>query len=164
MKGARSVVRHVWMVLLIHVPGLFSSALGGQTVYFPQYADGEGFSMQITILNSSATPSQAALRIFDFAGMPQELPGIGSDLNLELGPNQTMVLTSDGSSNPVKTGYMELESESAEVSGLAIFKLADGRETTVPPTWTGNRFALYIERAELSIRAWPCFEAILDWK
>lgn len=114
--------------------------------FFPHYADGAGISMQISITNSSSTSALATLHVFDDQGEPQSLPGIGSSLEMTLASHETIVLTSLGSSDPVRTGYMIVEGDSREVSGLAIFRLADGSEASVLPSILGDRFALFAER------------------
>ncbi|HSR52920.1 MAG TPA: hypothetical protein VLV83_19025 [Acidobacteriota bacterium] len=145
-------MRFVWKsgIAFVLVFANFTAASLAGTIserfFFPHYADGAGISMQISITNSSSTGAFAALHVFDGRGEPQTLPGIGSDVDMALAAHETVVLTSLGTSDPVRTGYIVVEGDSDEVSGLAIFRLADGSEASVLPSILGDRFSMFVER------------------
>jgi hypothetical protein len=122
-----------------------------RTFYFPHYGDGSGLSMQFAVNNLSGETATGKLIVHGNDGSRQTLgfEGIGprSELDLSIEPNSTLVFSTLGDSNPLKTGYISVELDQEDVSGIAIFKYAAGPEASVLPAEPGRRFALYIEKS-----------------
>ena len=126
--------------------------LGSTDFYFPHYADGDGCSMLFTFENLGETTAQVDIRIYDSAGSPSTL-GFGhkyrSPLLVTLPPQGSLTIKSDGKSNPLKTGYVRVQSEQDEISGVAVFQYAWGGETSVLPVEPSRRFCLPYERSSV---------------
>ncbi len=121
-----------------------------KTFFFPHYGDGSGLSMLFSLSNLSSSPASGTIRFFDQQGNAQTLPlsaGSVSELSLTLPANGTVVITSDGSSNPVKSGYVQVDLDQEATSGVAIFRIAPGLEASVLPLEPARRYSLYVERS-----------------
>jgi hypothetical protein len=57
------------------------------------------------------------------------------------------MLRTSGSSIPAKSGFIRVELDRREASGVAIFRYTDGREASVLPSYPGNKFALFVEQS-----------------
>jgi len=122
------------------------------TLYFPHYGDGSGLSMLLSVSNLSGKTAQGTLQAFDPYGNPQKLPfegGMASELQLTLEPLATRTLKTLGSSEPLKTGYIRIEFDQEEVTGVAVFQFDSGLEASVLPALPGRRFSLFVERSDL---------------
>ena len=117
------------------------------TLYFPDYVDGEGWSVQLAISNIDTTTAaaiivaasdqegQPILGFFDFDG-PFEIPPLG-----------TRVFRSAGAGG-IQRGWIEIRTDTASVSGLLTYRNADtGLEVSVEPVELGNHFALFVEES-----------------
>ncbi len=121
-----------------------------RTFFFPHYGDGSGISMLFSLSNLSTSEAAGTIRFYDRLGNPQPLPlaeGLVSELPILLPSHGTVALSTDGSSNPVKSGYVEVELDQEETSGVAIFRLAPGLEASVLPLQPGRRYSVYVERS-----------------
>ncbi|MFZ0430029.1 MAG: sialidase family protein, partial [Acidobacteriota bacterium] len=131
---------------------LFATHDSGPAFYFPHYGDGQGLSMQVAINNPSDQTASGRLAVYDQAGDPQELPfadlGSMSSVDLSIPPKSTRVLTTLGTSDPVRVGFIRVELDQPEASGVAIFRYASGPEASVLPSSPGRRFALFVERSD----------------
>ena len=118
-----------------------------RTLYFPDYVDGGGWSVQLAISNidpaeNAATvvtaydqEGQAIPGFFDFEG-PFELPPLG-----------TRVFRSAGAGD-LRRGWIEVKTDTASVSGLLTYRNAGtGLEVSVESAELGNRFALFVEES-----------------
>jgi len=118
--------------------------------YFPHYADGGGFQTRIVLTNESEWPVSGMLSVYDSAGQLQTVPfesGVSSQVALELFPYSTLVLSTKGSSEPIRTGYIEVYLSAPAVSGLLIFKHSSGTEASVLPTAAAREYSLFVERS-----------------
>ena len=120
----------------------------GTTLYFPDFVDGGGWSVQLVLSNTAATSNGAAVtvrvydsegdairRFFDLAST-LEIPALGS-----------RVLSSAGSGS-IRRGWIEVEADSSSVSGLLTYRDAQsGVEVGVNPVELGNQFALFVEES-----------------
>jgi len=130
---------------------LFATHTTGPYFYFSHYADGDGWSMQLVINNLSQNRATGRLIVYDKNGTLQELPfdsGPASEIQLTLEPLATSVIRTLGSSVPIKTGYIRVELDQREISGVAIFKNVNGTEASVLPARFARRYALFVERTE----------------
>ncbi len=126
------------------------SYIHAKTLYFPHYGDGDGLRMTFVVSNYSDATATGALSVYDTFGDPAPLPfesGTASVVELTLPPNSSTVLRTQGTSDPLRTGFVRVELDQEEVSGVAIFKFASGLEASVLPSQTGKRFALFVERS-----------------
>ncbi len=138
------------MMLLVLPLLLATSTATAKTFYFPHYGDGSGLSMLFSLSNLSGAPAAGTIRFFDQQGNAQTLPltdGAASESPLLLPPHSTVVLTSDGSSNPVKSGYVQVELDQEDTTGVAIFRIEPGLEASVLPLEPARRFSVFVERS-----------------
>lgn len=150
-REGRGVVKVKAILLPLAVGFCFlTESLSAKTFYFPHYGDGGGVSMLFSVSNLSDTPALGAMTFYDSVGAPQQLPldpGEASQIVLSLPPNSTKVVSTHGTSIPVKTGYAKVELNQEEVSGVAIFRYASGLEASVLPVVSGKEFCLFVERS-----------------
>ena len=117
------------------------------TLYFPDYVDGSGWSVQLALSNIDAARA-AGVRVEVFgedgrtvgdlfdAESAFEIPSLGS-----------RVLKSAGA-GAIRRGWIEVESDSAAVSGLLTYRQSEtGVEVSVKPVELGNQFALFVEES-----------------
>ena len=137
--------------LLLIIAALLSlSSAQAKTFYFPHFGDGAGFRMLFVITNNSNSIAIGKLSIFDSAGSPSPLPFEGDSMAvvpLSLPPNGSVLLRSLGTSSPVKSGFVRVELDQNQVSGLAIFQMDSGIEAGVLPSTLATRFTLFVERS-----------------
>ena len=106
--------------------------------------------MTFVVSNYSDATATGALRVYDTLGDPAPLPfefGAPSDVLLSLPPNSSTVFRTRGTSDPLRTGFVRVDLDQEEVSGVAIFQFSSGLEASVLPSQTGKRFALFVERS-----------------
>jgi len=137
--------------LFILIIFLSSSILQAETVfYFPHYGDGDGLSMSFTFENPSETAARVNVEVYDSNGNTAELryTGYGSYGNFytDLAPHGSFTMKTDGSSSPLKVGYVKVQSTNDEVTGVAIFQYAWGGETSILPVNAGEKFVLPFEK------------------
>lgn len=103
---------------------VWAALLGGahaKILYFPHLGDGDGLSTLFVVTSSSDKPARGKLGFFAQDGTAQSLPGIGSpSIELDLASNESITFQSDGTSDPLITGYAVVELDREEVSGLSI--------------------------------------------
>ncbi len=136
----RAVCLLVWIVM--------STGLSARELLFPHYGDGGGLSMVFSISNLAGGPAQGWLRFFDSQGNPQTLPlttGEASVVPLQMAPHSTLLVATEGSSNPPRSGYAVLELDQASVSAVAFFGFASGGEAAIFPAEQGEEFQLFVE-------------------
>ncbi len=138
-------------LLLIWLFGALAGTSGwAGRMTFPHYGDGGGLSMAFSISNLSAETARGRLAFFDSEGQPQVLPlasGPAAELPLELAPQSSFVVRSDGSSAPVRSGFAVLEMDQDEISAVAFFGFRAGGEAGIFPAQEGERFGVFVERA-----------------
>ena len=120
---------------------------GTTILYFPDYVDGGGWSVQLDLGN--VDPDAAAevrVEVFD----PDERPVLDlfdSDITLEIPSLGRRILQSAGS-GAVRRGWVQVETESATVSGLLTLRHAESQiEVGVEPVRLGTAFALFVEES-----------------
>ncbi len=115
---------------------VFCGGLQAGTLYFPHYGDGGGLSMLFSVTNPSEVSSSVRLSFFAPSGATATLPltqGSRSFVQFTLPPGTTRVFRTNGASNPVKSGFVTLESDNDQVTGLAVFRFDSGAEASVLP-------------------------------
>ncbi len=117
-------------------PPAGSTSLSGAHV-----ATGGGWQTLIQLVNPTATPAQAHLRIYDDNGNTLSIPLVSADgtinttassLDPTLGPQSVLILKSAATGGAVLTGSAEVTSDSA-ISGFVIFSYTPtGQDVLVP--------------------------------
>jgi hypothetical protein len=131
------------------IPIMLVSPAMARSFFFPHYADGDGFSMKLVISNHSESRARGWLSVFGSDGRIRPLPfdvGETGRVELDLAPHATIALSTNGTSAPIRTGYIEVNADQDAISGLAIFKHANGTEAGIFPAAAGTEFSLYVER------------------
>lgn len=115
------------------------------TLYFPDYVDGDGWSVQLVLINVSATTSASVtVSVNDQSG--QVVRNLfNSRLSFEVPSQGNRVLKSDGTGN-IRRGWIEVHAATGSVSGLLTYRhIETGIEVAVEPVALGNHFALFVE-------------------
>ena len=117
-------------------------------LYFPDFVDGSGWSVQLVLSNTSASTKDAAVvvRVYDSEGNAVRR-FFDSDSSIEIPALGSRVLRSAGS-GVIRRGWIEVEADSASVSGLLTYRHAQsGVEVGVKPVELGSQFALFVEES-----------------
>ena len=120
---------------------------GETTLYFPDYVDGGGWSVQLVL--SNVDPVEAAefrVEVYDPEGRP--VPDLfDSDLTLEVPALGSRVLRSSGM-GAIRRGWIQVRAGTDSVSGLLTYRHArSGIEVGVKPVELGPQFALFVEES-----------------
>ena len=114
---------------------------------FPDYVDGEGWSVQLVLTNvDPAAAVGVRVEVYDPEGQPvRDL--FDSDLALEIPALGSRVLRSTGS-GAIRRGWIQVEGDTATISGLLTYRHArSGVEVGVEPARLGKQFALFVEES-----------------
>ena len=116
-------------------------------LYFPDYLDGGGWSVQLVLSNVAPdAPAGVRVKVFDPDAQPV-LDLFDSENALEIPSLSSRVLKSAGS-GAIRRGWIQVETESATVSGLLTYRHAQsGIEVGVEPVRLGTEFALFVEES-----------------
>ncbi len=117
-------------------------------LYFPDYVDGEGWSVQLVLSNGDPNAA-AGIRVEVYDPDGQDVGDLfDSDLTLELPALGTRVLRSAGS-GAIRRGWIRIETNAATVSGLLTYRHAQsGIEVVVEPAQLGQEFTLFVEESD----------------
>ncbi len=154
------------LALILAATLMAGGSASARTFYFPHYGDGSGLSMLVSVSNFSDQTATGTIRFRDPQGAPQTLPfqgGAVSEMALSLGPNSSIVLNTDGSSNPVRSGYIEVQLDREETGGVAIFRFGSGSsvaETSVLPLELGRRFSVFVQRSDVLDTGLAAFRSV----
>jgi hypothetical protein len=126
-------------------------------LYFPQMADGGGFTTTIVLLNTSAAPESGTISIFDDAGRPLAIRPIGgalaSTFSYSIPNGGTYVFQTDGSSQTTRTGWIQLTPNTGNISpaGAGIFSYSPNgiliTESGVPAANPTTRARIYMDKS-----------------
>ena len=119
---------------------------GGTVLYFPDYVEGEGWSVQLVLgnLDPARSADPVEVEVYDQAGdsvsgffdspSPVEIPALGS-----------RILRSTGGTG-IRRGWIRVRSPIASVRGLLTYRhVQSGIEVGVEPVPLGDHFALFVE-------------------
>ena len=122
-------------------PGGVSDAL-----IFPDYVDGSGWSVQLTLSNvNEMAAASGEVLAHDQEGRRIEL--FDSDARFEIPPLGSRVYRSAGEGG-LRRGWIEVRTGGAAVSGLLTYRHSDsGVEVGVAPVELWNQFALFVEES-----------------
>ena len=120
---------------------------GKATLYFPDYVDGGGWSVQLVLSNVDPDATAGVrIEVYDPVGQPV-LDLFDSDWRLEIPALGSRVLNSAGSGT-IRRGWIQVQTKAAVVSGLLTYRHAQsGIEVGVKPVELANRFALFVEES-----------------
>jgi hypothetical protein len=132
-------------------------SLSTRTVYFPQVADGGGFTTTIVLMNTSAVSESGKLNVFDDNGNPlpvgQSGPGDGSSVAYSIAPGGTFVMITNGASPAVRVGSIQVlpDGGTSTPVGSAIFSLSRPgllvSESGVPGTVTTTHARIFVDES-----------------
>ncbi len=119
----------------------------GTTLYFPDYVDGDGWSMQLALGNPD-TMRNASVVVTAYDPHGREVPGFfDSGTRFEIPSLGSRVLRSAGS-GAIRRGWIQVEADADTVSGLLIYLHApSGIEVGVKPVELGSQFALFVDES-----------------
>ena len=119
------------------------------TLYFPDYVDGSGWSVQLALSNvDPETAAEVSVEVFDRGGQPiRDL--FDSESAFEIPTLGSRVLRSAGA-GAIRRGWIKVGSDHASVSGLLTYRQAEtGVEVSVKPVELGSQFALFVEESSV---------------
>ena len=119
----------------------------GTTLYFPDYVDGGGWSMQLALSNPDERRN-ASVVVTAYDPQGREVSGFfDSGTRFEIPSLGSRVLRSAGS-GAIRRGWIQVEADADTVSGLLIYLHApSGIEVGVNPVELGSQFALFVEES-----------------
>ena len=136
------------VLLLVAVsPHLEGESDLATTLYFPDYVDGEGWSVQLALLNVDPTAAAAVVvTAYDQEGQPgPEL--FDSEAAFEIPSRGSRVLRSAGGGS-IRRGWIQVQSQAASVRGLLTYRHGKtGIEVGVEPVPLRDHFALFVEES-----------------
>ena len=115
------------------------------TLYFPDYVEGAGWSVQLALGNIDTTTAvEVVVEVYDQDGAPiRDL--FDSESAFEIPPLGSRVLRSAGEGS-LRRGWIQVRNPSGLVRGLLTYRHAGtGIEVGVEPVPPGKRFALFVE-------------------
>ena len=115
------------------------------TLYFPDYVEGAGWSVQLALGNIDTTTAvEVVVEVYDQDGAP--IPDLfDSGSAFEIPPLGSRVLRSAGERS-LRRGWIQVRNPSGLVRGLLTYRHAGtGIEVGVEPVPPGKRFALFVE-------------------
>ncbi len=117
------------------------------TLYFPDYVDGGGWSVQLVLTNINTTAAApAVVAAYDSDGQ-QVLDLFDADLTLDIPALGSRILKSAGSET-IRRGWIQVETDLAAVSGLLTYRHGEsGIEVGVESVELGIHFALFVEES-----------------
>ena len=144
----------IWSLAAVFLLAVGSPPLQAQedpltTLYFPDYVDGGGWSVQLAISNiGPQTTEDVAVLVTAYDRDGQSIPGFFDfDDPFEIPPLGTRVFRSAGAGE-VRRGWIEVKTDTASVSGLLTYRHAEtGLEVSVEPVELGSHFALFVEES-----------------
>jgi hypothetical protein len=126
------------------------------TLYFPQVADGGGYRTNLILINTSATATTASLDFFADDGSRLALPIGGTEktsYTLTLGAKGIARLTTDGTSQGIRVGWVRVVS-SAALGGSAILQTVSGArikaEAGVSSSAPAYQFTTYVDSLDFA--------------
>ena len=116
------------------------------TLYFPDYVDGDGWSVQLVLGNlDPARRATVDVDVYDQQG--RRVRGLFIWDRFDIPAQGSRVLKSSGST-PIRRGWIEVGTDSGPVRGLLVYRHADtGIEVSVAPIDPRDHFALFVEES-----------------
>ncbi len=121
----------------------------GETIlYFPDYVDGGGWSVQLALSNVDPdAAAEAVVEVYDEDG-GSVLDLFDSGSTFEIPPLGSRVLRSVGRGE-IRRGWFQVRIGTNSISGLLTYREGTtGIEVSVEPAELGERFALFVEESD----------------
>ena len=118
------------------------------TLYFPDFVDGGGWSVQLVLTNIDTTAGAAVVvNVYDQEG--DSVPDLfDSETSFEIPSLGSQILRSDGAGQRIRRGWIEVRTGTASVSGLLTYRhVVSGIEVGVESVELGDHFALFVEES-----------------
>ena len=117
-------------------------------LYFPDYADGDGWTVQLALSNFDASvAAEAVVEVYGHDGRPV-LDLFNAESPYEIPPQGSRILRSSGE-GPTRRGWIQVRADPASVTGLLTYRqTGTGIEVSVEPVKLGDRFALFMEESD----------------
>jgi hypothetical protein len=126
-----------------------------RTLYFPQLADGGGYSTSVILLNTSSNVESGTLRLYADNGSAftarQTGGTTGSLFSYSIQPNGAFVFQTDSSQKDTKTGWAELIPDGGTRTPIAagLFEYSPGgvlvTESGIPSTGSTNYVRIFVD-------------------
>ena len=115
-------------------------------LYFPDYVDGDGWSVQLVLGNLDPTGSATVdVDAYDQQGRP--VRGLFTWSRFSIPAQGSRVMKSPGGTH-IRRGWIEIGTDSASVRGLLVYRHAGtGIEVSVAPIEPSDHFALFVEES-----------------
>jgi len=142
--------RAEFLLTTLSVAETNSTAASSQNVVFPHFADGNGWSTQILLVNPTDNPISGTMRFVDQLGRPQNVPIDGPpDYTIPARAALRYQTRGDATATAVGSVWITPSPNSAAPTGSLIFSLRNGgtriAEAGVPATLAGSAFRVYVE-------------------
>jgi hypothetical protein len=134
-----------------------SRAPASSPVYFPQLADGGGYTTSIVLSNTSSTTEAGTAAILDDDGNPLSVRvaggATGSSFNYSIPAGGVFVLQTDGSPDSPRTGWVKITPDSGNTApvGAGVFSYSPGgilvTESGIPSSPAATRARVYVDKA-----------------
>ena len=158
VMALRSTINQRGEVLFTTTPVAdLAQPLSFEPAYFPQFADGGGFSTSLFLLNPSDRVQSGTIEIFASNGSPLTVKPVGaaaaSSFSYNIQPGGAFVLESDGSTPSVTSGWVRLTpgfAGAVPVAGGAFRVVQQGivvNEAGVPAATPTTRARLYVDNS-----------------
>ena len=137
----------VIQILDVRPPNSFQLDPPEGLLYFPDYVDGGGWSVQLALSNVDPTAAAAVVvTAYDQEGQPDpEL--FDSEATFEIPSRGSRVLRSAGAGS-IRRGWIQVQSQAASVRGLLTYRHGKtGIEVGVEPVPLRDHFALFVEES-----------------
>ena len=119
-----------------------------ETLYFPDFVDGGGWSVQLVLTNIGTTAGAAVVvNVYDQEG-DSVTDLFDSATSFEIPSLGSQILKSDGTGQRIRRGWIEVRTATASVSGLLTYRhVVSGIEVGVESVELGDHFALFVEES-----------------
>ncbi|MEJ2147721.1 MAG: hypothetical protein P8020_21595, partial [Acidobacteriota bacterium] len=128
-----------------------------RSLYFPQFADGGGYTTTLILLNTSNSEETGHIRVLDDEGAPftvNQLGGSeGSLFSYSIPPSGTFRLQTDGSPGTARSGWVTVipDGGTSSPAGAGIYSLSQGgilvTETGVPAATPTTHARIYVDES-----------------
>jgi hypothetical protein len=130
---------------------------GTSPFYFPQLADGGGFTTSVVLSNTTATMETGTISMMDDNGKALKMVPVGgssgSSFSYSIPSGGVFVFQSDGSSSMVQTGWIQVapDSGTSAPAGIGIFSYSPGgilvTESGIPSVLPTLHARMYVDRS-----------------
>jgi hypothetical protein len=132
--------------------------LANSPIYFPQFADGSGWTTSLILLNTSSSREEGSLDIFDNSGASLVVPSVGgkaaASFRYSIPPGGVFRFQTDGSSQGQKAGWVRLIPDSANSTpvGSGVFSYNPTNvlltESGIPSALSTTHVRIFVDLTE----------------